>query len=376
MKSKHRFWPVVLVLSLLLCSCSGAMAAVEDTGFSDVAANAWYADAAQYVRDNGVMSGTSSTTFSPDLTMTRAMLATVLYRAAGSPAVSSTADFRDVAADSWYSAPAAWAAENGVVSGYGDGQFGGEDPVTREQIATILWRYAGSPTPAGTETGFADGEDVSAYAVQAVTWAQERGMMNGMEGGRFVPKSRATRAQAAVILEHFLQEEPAPQPTPEEHKILVAYFSATGNTEQIARHLEHVLNADLYEIVPQQPYTDDDLNYNRPDSRAEQEINDPAARPAISGSVANMEDYDVVFIGYPIWWGQAPKIVSTFLESYDFSGKTIVPFCTSASSGIGGSLSAIQALAPDASWLSGQRFSGSATEDAVRAWTENLNLNQ
>lgn len=376
MKRNHRFWQVVLVLSLLLCSCSGAVAAVEDTGFSDVAADAWYADAAQYVRDNGVMSGTSSTTFSPDLTMTRAMLATVLYRAAGSPTVSSPADFRDVAAESWYSAPAAWVAANGVISGYGDGQFGGEDPVTREQMATILWRYAGSPAPAGTETGFADSGDISAYAVQAVTWARERGMMNGMEGSRFVPKSRATRAQAAVILENFLQENAAPQPTPEERRILVAYFSATGNTEQIARHLEHVLNADLYKIVPQKPYTDEDLNYNRPDSRAEQEINDPAARPAISGSVANMEDYDVVFIGYPIWWGQAPKIVSTFLESYDWSGKTIVPFCTSASSGIGGSLSAIQALAPEANWLDGQRFSGSAAENTVKAWTEGLNLDQ
>lgn len=105
MKRKHRFWPVVLVLSLLLCSCSGAMVAVEDTGFSDVAADAWYADAAQYVRDNGVMSGTSATAFSPDVTMTRAMLATVFYRAAGSPAVSGAANFRDVAADSWYGAP-------------------------------------------------------------------------------------------------------------------------------------------------------------------------------------------------------------------------------------------------------------------------------
>lgn len=375
MKRNHRFWPVVLVLSLLLCGCSGAMAAVEDTGFSDVAADAWYADAAQYVRDNGVMSGTSATAFSPDLTMTRAMLATVLYRAAGSPTVSGTADFQDVTADKWYSTPAAWAAANGVVSGYGDGRFGGEDPVTREQMATILWRYGGSPAPTGTETGFADGGDISAYAVQAVTWARERGMMNGMEGGRFSPKSRATRAQAAVILENFLQENAAPQPTPEEHKILVAYFSATGNTEQIARHLEHVLNADLYEIVPQQPYTAADLDYNS-DCRANREQNDPAARPAISGSVANMEDYDVVFLGYPIWWGQAPKIVSTFLESYDWSGKTIVPFCTSGSSGIGGSLSAIQALAPDANWLDGQRFSGSAAEDTVRAWTENLNLNQ
>ena len=157
-------------------------------------------------------------------------------------------------------------------------------------------------------------------------------------------------------------------------RVLVAYFSATGHTKTIAEYLQTALDADLYEIVPQEPYTADDLDYNTDGCRANREQNDDAARPAISGGVDNMDGYDVVFIGYPIWWGQAPKIVNTFLESYDFSGKTIVPFCTSGGSGIDGSLSGIQTLAPDADWLAGQRFSAGASEADVQSWVDNLGL--
>ena len=160
-----------------------------------------------------------------------------------------------------------------------------------------------------------------------------------------------------------------------EDSVLVAYFSATGNTEGIALHLQSVLDADLYEIVPEVPYTDEDLNYSNDSCRANQEQNDPAARPAIAGSVDNMENYDVVFLGYPIWWGQAPKVIDTFLESYDFGGATIVPFCTSGSSGIGGSLDDLHALAPEATWLDGQRFSGGASQDEVAQWVDSLGLN-
>ena len=170
---------------------------------------------------------------------------------------------------------------------------------------------------------------------------------------------------------------PAPaEETPESTggKVLVAYFSATGHTKAIAEYLQAALDADLYEIVPQEPYTDADLDYNTDGCRANQEQNDDSARPAISGSVEDMDGYDVVFIGYPIWWGQTPKIVYTFLESYDPSGKTIVPFCTSGSSGIDGSLSGLQSLAPDADWLAGQRFSASAGAADVQSWVDNLGL--
>ena len=154
----------------------------------------------------------------------------------------------------------------------------------------------------------------------------------------------------------------------------MAYFSATGNTEGIAQHLQAILDAELYEIVPAEPYSDDDLNYNVSDCRANQEQNDPDARPAIDGGVDNMEDYDVIFLGYPIWWGEAPRIISTVLESYDLAGKTIVPFCTSASSGMGGSAEHLAALAGSAAWLEGARFTPGASLEEVAAWVDGLGL--
>ena len=308
--------------------------------------------------------------------MTRAMLAVVLYRMAGSPAVSGSDSFTDTADGTWYANAVLWASGEGVMSGYGGGLFGTNDPVNREQIAAILWRYAGSPAAFGVAVPYADEASISAYAVSAAAWARENGLINGIDGNRFAPKSNATRAQVATVLMNYLSgRQPAPAPAPnEEPRVLVAYFSATGNTENIAGHLEAVLDTDLYEIVPQNPYPSADLNYNNSDSRASREQNDADARPAISGSVDNMEDYDVVFLGYPIWWGQAPKIVYTFLENYNFEGKTIVPFCTSGSSGIGSSATNMHDLAPDANWLSGQRFSGSADSSAIESWVDGLAL--
>ena len=161
----------------------------------------------------------------------------------------------------------------------------------------------------------------------------------------------------------------------QEHKILVAYFSATGTTKGVAEHIANGLNADIYEIVPEEAYTDADLDYNDNNSRTTIEMNDPDARPAISGSVENMEQYDIIFVGYPIWWGEAPRIVSTFMESYDFSGKTIVPFCTSGGSGIGSSASNLECLTSGATWLDGRRLNGSDSQDTVMEWVNSLDLN-
>lgn len=157
-------------------------------------------------------------------------------------------------------------------------------------------------------------------------------------------------------------------------KVLVAYFSATGTTEGVAEHIANGLNADLYEIVPEDPYTDADLNYNDNNSRTTIEMNDPTARPAISGSVEDMDQYDVVFLGYPIWWGEAPRIISTFMESYDFSGKTIVPFCTSGGSGMGSSATNLEQLTSGANWLDGRRLNGSDSLDTVMEWVNGLGL--
>lgn len=159
-------------------------------------------------------------------------------------------------------------------------------------------------------------------------------------------------------------------------EILVAYFSATSHTEGVAQKLADGLGADLYEIVPEQPYTAEDLDYGNSQSRTSLETDDPDARPAISGAVENMEQYEVVFLGYPIWWGNAPRIMSTFIESYDFDGKTIVPFCTSGSSGFGSSDEALREAAEEAVWLDGHRFSADASADDVMDWAESLELVQ
>lgn len=156
-------------------------------------------------------------------------------------------------------------------------------------------------------------------------------------------------------------------------KTLVAYFSATGTTQTLAKYAADILEADLYEIVPEQPYTKEDLAYYT-NGRADREQNDPLARPAISDSTLDLSQYNVIILGYPIWHGQAPKIISTFLESYDFTGKTIVPFCTSHSSGIGSSDTNLHALATGANWLSGKRFADGTSRNTIEEWINSIDL--
>lgn len=160
----------------------------------------------------------------------------------------------------------------------------------------------------------------------------------------------------------------------ERKNILVVYFSCTGTTKEIAEHIHQMLHSDIYRIEPVELYTSEDLNYNLSTSRANREQNDVGARPAIVGTIDNIEQYDSIFLGYPIWWGRAPKIISTFLESYDFSGKTIVPFCTSGGSGIDGSEAELHTLAQSAKWLDGRRFSGGSSEEAVKSWLDTIEL--
>ena len=498
-----RVLPVILALVLVLSSFAFSYAA-ENTGFADVSGDAWYADAVAYCRERGWMSGTSETIFSPNETMTRSMLATVLYRQAGSPAVTGADSFTDTEPDTWYSNAIVWASGEGIINGYGNGIFGTNDPVTREQLVTILWRIAGSPEPGQGQT-FADQDSISSFAVAAVAWAREQNIVSGKECNRFDPQGKATRAEVATVLmnrDKAAQAEPEPEPTPPrqgwtwgeadakleivigsavftatladttaaqefaqmlpmtitlddyggfekvgslgrslttsnsqtttaagdivlynssnivmfygsnswsytrlgkiddltgwadalgrgsvsvtfrlaaaaqeppqtaQNKTLVAYFSATGNTRPLAQYAADILGADFYEIVPAEPYTKSDLAYYT-DCRADREQNDPTARPAISGGVDGMENYDTVFIGYPIWHGQAPRIISTFLESYDFSGKTIVPFCTSGSSPY--SDSTIKPLVFDANWVTGRRFPGGTSRDTIESWINGLN---
>ncbi len=272
MKKWRRMVSSLLAAALLLTAVPTVWAAEEDTGFSDVAADAWYAGAVEYVRDNGLMSGTGSATFSPNAATSRAMLATVLYRAAGSPAAEGTAAFSDVAADAWYADAVAWASENGIVSGYGNGLFGTNDPVSREQIATILWRYEGSPS-AESGQDFADESAISGYASTAVDWARANGIISGREGNVFDPKGNATRAEVAAMLQNDLTRQPdgETQPDGDAGDVLVVYFSGTGNTEGVAQTIASTLDADLFELEPADPYTDEDLDWTVDGSRVNQE---------------------------------------------------------------------------------------------------------
>ncbi|MCD7894378.1 MAG: flavodoxin [Erysipelotrichaceae bacterium] len=159
--------------------------------------------------------------------------------------------------------------------------------------------------------------------------------------------------------------------TTQESKILVAYFSATGSTETIAEMICETLNAYIYEIVPVDAYTTEDLDYNNENSRTSIEMNNDSCKVEIA-STTNIDQYDYIFIGYPIWWGQAPRIIDTFLESYDFSNKTIVPFCTSTISGISSSATQLASLTNDAIWLEDQRFSNSSTNEDIKNWLDTL----
>lgn len=157
---------------------------------------------------------------------------------------------------------------------------------------------------------------------------------------------------------------------------LVIYFSRTGNTEKIAEYLIDITNADSYVIEAAVPYSDADIKYQDDNCRANKEQNDKSVRPEIANPIASIDSYDTIFLGYPIWWGQEPRIIDTFLESYDFSDKTVIPFCTSASSGIATSEKNIKALVPIGNQLEGRRFSSGATKEDVKAWYDTLHLNK
>ena len=168
--------------------------------------------------------------------------------------------------------------------------------------------------------------------------------------------------------------EPSQADAPEQApsaKTAVVYFSATGTTAEVAQMIAKETGADVFEMIPEQVYTPEDLNYNDDNCRANQEMNDDTARPAISSNLSAVSDYDVIYLGYPIWWGTAPRIIQTFLESCDLTGSTVYTFCTSGGSGIEQSVKDLQRLYPAVHIVSGKRFSGSAESD-IKTWLDSL----
>ncbi|MFR8012587.1 MAG: flavodoxin [Clostridia bacterium] len=162
------------------------------------------------------------------------------------------------------------------------------------------------------------------------------------------------------------------QSTAGETHVLVAYFSATGNTAEVAEKIAALTGGDLYEIVPSEPYTPEDLDYTNEQSRTSLEMDDPHTRPAVGGEPVSLSGYTTLYLGYPIWHGQAPRIISTFVENYDFKGITVIPFCTSGGSGIGDSGRQLAELAGSGNWLEGERFSSSVSQEDVKAWIESF----
>lgn len=353
-----QFLSLIAALALGFSLVFPAFATVEDTGYSDVDANAWYAEAAMYCREHGLMDGIGNNRFDPDGFLTRAQLATVLYRIEGEPSVTGEDSFTDTDSGIWYSNAVLWASQRKLMEGYGNGRFGTNDPVIRQDMTTTLWRYAGEPEER-TGNGFADAADIAGYAVTAAAWANANGIVRSVSNGVFSPRANATRAQVADALMNYGR---AVQSTPSvESRILVAYFSRYGNTdydsgvdattsasvvvengqrqgttELIARIIAEQTGGDLHLIETAEEYP---IDFNDVVEQNHQEIAN-STRPTLTSSV-DISKYDVIFVGYPVWASTAPTPVLSFLEEQSLSGKTVIPFCTHDGYGAGSSYATI-----------------------------------
>ncbi len=370
MKNLRRFLSCLLAVTMLLALGVTAYAAE----FTDVPAGSDYAEAVQWASDNGYIYGYGDGRFGVNDNVTRAQLATIFHRAAGTPAASGTSRFSDAEAGAYYINALSWAETAGLIAGYPDGRFGVGDPVTRQQVATILWRWAGSP--AASAENYLDENTISAYAQTAVDWSRSNGIIAARSDGRFAPTDNATRGEIVSALYNYMGKTSTPPASTGNGKILVAYFSASGNTEAVANAIADTLDADLFEMVPEAPYTSADLNWTDSSSRVNAEHNDPSKQDVklAKNTVDNWTDYDTVFIGYPIWWGIAAWPVNDFVKNNDFTGKTVIPFCTSTSSGLGQSGTLLAEMANGGNWQEGRRFSERASQSDIAAWANGLDL--
>lgn len=370
MKNLRHFLSCLLVVTMLLALGITAYAAE----FTDVPAGSDYAEAVQWASDNGYIYGYGDGRFGVNDHVTRAQLAAIFHRAAGTPTASGTSRFSDAVAGAYYINALSWAENAGLIAGYPDGWFGVDDPVTRQQVATILWRWAGSPAAAAEN--YADENTISAYAQTAVDWSRSNGIIAARSDGRFAPNGSATRGEIVSALYNYMGK-PSETPAPSGNgKVLVAYFSASGNTEAVANAIADTLDADLFEMIPESPYTSADLNWTDSSSRVNAEHNDPAKQDVklADTTVDNWADYDAVFIGYPIWWGNAAWPVNDFVKNNDFTGKTVIPFCTSTSSSLGQSGELLKEMAGTGNWQEGRRFTERASQSDIAAWASSLDL--
>ena len=356
---KRAAW--ILAAALTLGCLSSAFAAAEDTGFSDVDANAWYAESVAYCREHNLMAGVGNKQFDPESSLTRAMLVTILWRQAGSPAVDYLMQFSDVPEGRWYSEAVRWSASERLIVGYGDGRFGTNDPITQAHLNIILNKYTDRPI---TEN------------------------IPGFTGGN-IP---VTRAQTAEVMWNLAQNEPG-----KGSKVLVAYFSRYGNTdynsdvdatasasvvvengqrqgstEHIARMIAQQTGGDLHLIETAHAYPTD---FNDVVEQNHREIAN-GTRPVLSSHV-DLNSYDVIFVGYPVWASTTPTPVLSFLEEQNLSGKTVIPFCTHDGYGAGSSYSAIRSSSTGATVEQGLAIDSSrisSAQSTVAGWVDGLNL--
>lgn len=205
--------------------------------------------------------------------------------------------------------------------------------------------------------------------IQAESSVETENTNNTEEAEQTVTSEDASNATDEIVEDTSSE---ATESSKEDGGTLVVYFSVTGNTKSVAEKIASVTGADIYEIKAALEYTDEDINYNDSDSRTSKEQNDSSARPEIGSEEISLDGYSTIYIGYPIWWGEEPRIMDTFAESYNFDGITVIPFCTSGSSGIGRSGQNLADNAGSGNWIEGKRFGGGASEDEIRSWIEGL----
>lgn len=210
----------------------------------------------------------------------------------------------------------------------------------------------------------------TAETIQAASSEEVEATDNTEEEAPQVVTSEAASNTNNEIVENTSSE--AIDNAEENGGVLVVYFSATGTTKGVAEKIAGITGADTYEIKAAQEYTDADLNWNDSNSRSTKEQNDSSVRPEIGSEAVSLDGYTTIYIGYPIWWGEEPRIMDTFVESYSFDGITMIPFCTSSSSGIGRSGQNLADNAGSGTWLDGKRFGAGASEDEIRSWIEGL----
>ena len=187
-----------------------------------------------------------------------------------------------------------------------------------------------------------------------------------------VPEAEPTDEEKAVPEQTEEQSQNADTDKSKGADTIVVYFSATGATKGVAERIANATGADIFELIPAEPYSDADLDWNDRNSRTTIEMNDPDVRPAIANDTIDLDGYTTVYIGYPIWWGDAPRMMSTFVEAHSFDGKTVIPFCTSGGSGIGRSGENLASQAGSGNWLAGKRLDAGISESEIQDWISSL----